>query len=286
MNKRRRAILDALAPAVEHALKSAPAGTGREVPGLSLTARVNASAPAELYIYGQIGASFFMDGVTASDVANLLTEAGPGPVNVRINSPGGDVFQGVAIHSLLARHPGTVTTYVDGLAASAASFIMLAGDRIVAARNAFVMIHDAMTYTYGNGNTHRSSGELLDKVSDSIADMYAERAGEDAGHWRNLMTVNGEDGTWYTGAEAMDAGLVDEITAVADESDDEVAARLSGWQALLPERARAFLAEHPVEEATEEEETEQTTEGKIAPVYDADETGRDLAFAMLAANLK
>jgi ATP-dependent protease ClpP protease subunit len=209
--------------------------TKRDVPGLALRPRAEASAPAELMAYGRIGGGgWFDEGITGADVANLLREAGPGPLNVRINSGGGDVFDGVAIHSLLARHPGTVTAYIDGLAASAASFIMLAGDRIVAARNSFVMIHDAMTMAYGNGDTLRDSADLLDKVSENIADMYAERAGEDTAYWRNLMTVNGEDGTWYTGQEALDAGLVDEITVAAPDEDATVANRLAGWRNVLP----------------------------------------------------
>lgn len=255
MNKRRREILSKLQPATDHALiqsgyrPDAPP-QARDVPGLAMTARPTAEAPAEIMIYGRIGGGgWFMDGISASDVAALLREAGPGPIDVRINSGGGDVFDGVAIHSLLARHPGAVTCYVDGLAASAASFIMLAGDRIVAVRNSFVMIHDAMTYTYGNGDTHRAAGELLDKVSENIADMYAERAGEDVEYWRNLMTVNGEDGTWYTGLEALDAGLVDEVTGAAEDDDAEtedasVARLLMTWEALLPESARAFLNAH------------------------------------------
>lgn len=257
MNKRRREILTALQPAIQHALENDRTLAGRDphsVPGLALRPRAEASAPAELLIYGRIGGGgWFSEGISAADVAALLREAGPGPVNVRINSPGGDVFDGVAIHSLLARHPGTVTAYVDGIAASAASFIMLAGDRIVAARNGFVMIHDAMTITYGNGDSHRAAGELLDKVSDNIADMYAERAGEDAEYWRNLMTVNGEDGTWYTGQEALDAGLVDEITTGKGEDDDEdVAARLSGWSAFLPKKIAAAikLPADPAEDTT------------------------------------
>lgn len=272
MNKRRREILDALTPAVNFALtrnagRETFTGT-RDIPGLSMHARPTAEAPAEIMIYGRIGGGgWFSEGISAADVAALLREAGPGPLNVRINSGGGDVFDGVAIHSLLARHAGTVTTYVDGLAASAASFIMLAGDRIVSARNAFVMIHDAMTFTYGNGDSHRAAGELLDKVSDNIADMYAERAGEDAEHWRNLMTVNGEDGTWYTGQEALDAGLVDEITATPDD-DEEVAARLSGWTDLLPATISAKIVQAvkkvPEAPAWEPGKLTQILEGALA----------------------
>lgn len=249
MNKRRREILASLTPAYDFAMRriaaAVPPRDFREVPGLELRARasVSASAPAELLIYGRIGGGGWLsDGITAVDVANALKEAGPGPVNVRINSGGGDVFDGTAIHTQLARHPGQITTYVDGLAASAASFIMLAGNHIVAARNAFIMIHDGMTYTYGNPATHREAADLLDKVSDNVADMYAERAGEDAPHWRNLMSVNGESGTWWTGQEALATGLVDEITGAEEdpEEDGEVASRLQGWSAILPERALAI----------------------------------------------
>lgn len=284
MNKRRRELLAALTPAVEFGLNQA--GAPREVPGLAMRARVSAEAPAELMIYGQIGGGFWSDGISASDVAAALKDAGPGPINVRINSGGGDVFQGVAIHSLLARHAGTVTVYVDGLAASAASFIMLAGDRIVAARNAFVMIHDGMTMTYGNADTHGRAVELLTKVSDNIADMYAERAGEDTAHWRALMTVNGEDGTWYTGQEALDSGLVDEITEPASEEDEDaaVAARLSGHE-RLPARVTAFVTAHLAEPEAPEPEPEapdaSSTVQDASPREDDDE---DFRFAMSMAH--
>ena len=149
MNRRHREILTALQPAIVRAMENDRTHAGRDprsVPGLALRPRAESGDTAELLIYGRIGGGgWFSEGISAADVAALLREAGPGPVNVRVNSPGGDVFDGVAIHSLLARHPGTVTAYVDGLAASAASFIMLAGDRIVSARNAFVRFDDAMT---------------------------------------------------------------------------------------------------------------------------------------------
>lgn len=246
MNKRQRGILDALAPAVQFAMERA--GKPRaDVPGLAFKPRASADTAAELMIYGAIGGGgWFSEGISAADVAAFLKEAGPGPIDVRLNSGGGDVFDGVAMHSLLARHPGLVTVHVDGLAASAASFVMLAGDHIRSARNAFVMIHDAMTSPYGNSTTIRRAADLLDQVSDNIADMYAERAGEDAAYWRNLMTVNGEDGTWYTGQEALDAGLVDEITAMPDEDagdgySDRVSRLLDGWRGILPDAVAATI---------------------------------------------
>lgn len=259
MNRKRRDILTALAPAVDFARRQCNAMDPRDIkdiPGLAFTNRVSNEAPAEIMIYGQIGGGFWSEGISASDVAEILKGIGAGPVKVRINSGGGDVFQGTAIYSLLSQHPGLVTVDVDGLAASAASIIMLAGDLIRAPKHAFVMIHDAMTFTYGNKATHNEAGELLGKVSDVLAEMYADRAGEDTEHWRNLMTVNGEDGTWYTGTEAMTAGLVDEIIASGkgeDAEDEEVAARLDGWEPLLSAQARAFLTAHRKPEPREDD---------------------------------
>lgn len=276
MRKRQRDILTALAPAYQFAMQRATGPADKlptldaalAKPGIAFTPRAEGGVPAEVMIYGRIGGGgWFDEGISAADVATILREAGPGPLNVRINSGGGDVFDGVAIHSLLARHPGTVSVYVDGLAASAASFIMLAGDQITAARNSFVMIHDAMTYTYGNGDTHRAAGELLDKVSDNIADMYSERAGEDPAYWRGKMTENGEDGVWYTGQEALDAGLVDEITVMSKGEDDEdadlndsvpgssaYAARvMSAWRDIMPASIAATI-NFPAEPAEEEQE--------------------------------
>jgi ATP-dependent Clp protease protease subunit len=288
MNKRHRDILNALQPATDYAMQRGP-GNAK---GLSLTKRVSADATAELMIYGDIGGGgWFSEGIGASDVSAALKEIGPGPVNVRINSGGGDVFDGVAIHSLLARHPGTVTVYVDGLAASAASFIMLAGDHIVAARSAFVMIHKAATMTYGDDDDHRTAADLLGKVSASIADGYAERAGEDPEHWLALMTVNGLSGTWYTGVEALAAGLVDALTETPDDFDEPaaVADRLRVWTAILPPQAREFISEHPIEDDEDEAEEEETSGDKASEDDQAseftDEADRGLAFAMLAAEL-
>ncbi len=253
MNKRRRGILDALAPVVDFVQQErrTEERPWADAVGLSMRARPTAEAPGELLVYGRIGGGgWLMDGIGANDVAAALRELGPGPLNVRINSGGGDVFDGVAIHSLLARHPGTVTVYVDGLAASAASFIMLAGDRVVSSRNAMVMIHDAMTGTWGNRAAHERAMGLLDKVSDNIADMYAEKAGEDVEFWRGRMLENGEDGVWYTGQEALAAGLVDEL--VEPDEDESVDDYLQGWVNILPKEIAARVQNSTKEAAREE----------------------------------
>lgn len=255
MNKRKRAILDSLSPVVNFVQENRPAPERpwRDVAGLSMTARPEAGGVGEVILYGRIGGGgWLMDGIGANDVAAALRELGPGPLNVRINSGGGDVFDGVAIHSLLARHPGTVTVYVDGVAASAASFIMLAGDRVVSSRNAMVMIHDAMTGTWGNRAAHERAMGLLDKVSDNIADMYAEKAGEDVEFWRGRMLENGEDGVWYTGQEALAAGLVDELVEPDEDDADKVDDYLQGWVNILPKEIAARVQNSTKEAARDE----------------------------------
>lgn len=158
---------------------------------------------ARIDLYSEIG----MWGTTAADFVAQLNAVDAQKINVHINSEGGEVFDGIAIHTALATHKAHVTTYIDGLAASAASFIAMAGDLIVMARNATMMIHDASGMTWGNEADHLAQAGLLGKLSDNIADMYAMQAGGTVEAWRGLMRAE----TWYTGTEALAAGLIDEV---------------------------------------------------------------------------
>lgn len=163
-----------------------------------------ADGATALYIYDEIG--YF--GVTANDFVRDLRAVTASELEVHLNSPGGDVFDGLAIHSSLSQHPASVTVIVDGLAASAASFIAMAGDRVEIARNAQMMIHDAHGLVIGNAIDMAEMAEQLDKVSDNIADIYTQRAGGTVDQWRALMRAE----TWYTGEEAVTAGLADALT--------------------------------------------------------------------------
>jgi ClpP class serine protease len=127
------------------------------------------------------------------------------------------VFDGIAIHTALAQSKAHVTTFNTGIAASAASYIMMAGDTIKTARNAMWMLHDASGMCWGNATTMRQEADLLDKLSMNIADMYAMQAGGTQAEWFARLE-NTE--TWYTGAEALAAGLADEMTD-ADEPDED-----------------------------------------------------------------
>lgn len=136
---------------------------------------------------------------------------------MHINSPGGDVFDGIAILNALRSHQGTVTTIVDGLAASAASFIAQAGSKRTMARNSEMMIHDASGLCIGNASDMREMLDLLDRASDNIASVYAERSGiGDIASWREAM---GKE-TWYSAEEAVAARLADEVEAKPGETSD------------------------------------------------------------------
>lgn len=165
------------------------------------TAQVTAEGGAtEMLIYDEI--SWW--GISASDVAAALAGV-TGDLHVRVNSPGGDVFDGIAIYNMLIDHPGKVTVTVDGLAASAASFIAQAGDEIRMNRGSQMMIHDASGMCWGNSADMTAMASLLDMVSGTLAGIYAARTGTDADTWRAAM----REETWYTAEAAVEAGLAD-----------------------------------------------------------------------------
>lgn len=161
------------------------------------------SKVAEVYIYDEIG--YF--GVTAKDFTDELRTITADTIELHLNTPGGDVFDGLAIYAALQQHPARVVATVDALAASAGSFIAMAGDEVVMARNATVMIHDAFGLALGNAADMADMAERLDKVSDNLASIYAERAGGDVAAWRTAMRAE----TWYDADEAVEAGLADRV---------------------------------------------------------------------------
>lgn len=151
-------------------------------------------------------------GISARDVAAALDEIPDAKqINLHINSPGGDAFEGVAIMNQLRRHPANVTAVVDGLAASAASFIAAGMDEFVMAENSTAMIHDAWGICLGNAADMADMAGMLNKVSDNIAAVYAARSG-DVKTWRKAMQAE----SWYTADEAVAAGLADRVEGAGD----------------------------------------------------------------------
>lgn len=180
---------------------------------------------AAIYIYDVIGCQCWYDDTCQCMSANNLVQDLAGlkveDLHIHINSPGGEVDDGVAIYNAIKRHPANVTVHIDGLAASAASFIAMAGDTVLVARNAQVMIHDALMFVFGNEAEVRKSADLLGRYSDNIADIYAQKSGGTVESWRALM----REEVWYTGAEAVDAGLADAVDGAPTETEEMVAAK-------------------------------------------------------------
>lgn len=159
-------------------------------------------------VYDVIGYDYWTgEGVTAKRIAAALRSMGAGPVTVNVNSPGGDMFEGLAIYNLLREHDGEVTVKVLGLAASAASIIAMAGDKVQIARAGFFMIHNAWVMAIGNRLDLIEVANTLKPFDDAMASIYAARTGQDAKAMAKLMDAE----TWIGGQAAIDDGFADEF---------------------------------------------------------------------------
>lgn len=184
---------------------------------------------AEVRIYDSIG----YWGITAGDFAAELEAIKAKAITLRINSAGGDVFDGMAIYNLLRDHPATVTTRVDGLAGSIASIVALAGDTVTIPKTAYMMIHQPWAFTIGNASDMRAMADVLDKVAGPMVEIYAEKTGKTEAEVIELLDAE----TWLTGAEAVEAGFADELlrtTSDATEDDDDDDATEAAAAALDP----------------------------------------------------
>lgn len=165
---------------------------------------------AELLIFGPIGADAWGDGyeVSAMAVANALQEASGVDLDIKINSPGGSIFEAKTISALLQGYTGQITTTIVGIAASAASWATFAASKSVRAyKGAFLMIHNAHGAAYGDKVQMRKTADLLDKLDASMAQSYADATGRPVEEFLDAMSVE----TFYTAEEALAVGLVSEI---------------------------------------------------------------------------
>lgn len=162
----------------------------------------NKADKAEVLIYEDIAPS------SSGAFVRALRDVKASEITVRINSSGGNVFDAIAMTNALRDHPAKITTIVDGLAASAASFIATAGDEVVMNRNSELMIHNPKAVAAGGASDMRSLADRLDAVRDNIASMYVARAGGTVEQWRDVMAAE----TWYSADEAVQAGLADRVS--------------------------------------------------------------------------
>ncbi|MEC3862351.1 head maturation protease, ClpP-related [Mesobacterium sp. TK19101] len=161
---------------------------------------------AEISIYDEIGAYGVSAKAFLADLGKLPDKS---PLTLRLNSPGGSVFDAVAIYNALQRHAGNVTVSIDGIAASAASYIAMAGDEIVMPENAFLMIHDPSGLVMGTAADMRAMAEALDKIGASLIKGYAAKSGKAEDEIASLMAAE----TWFDASEAIDMGLADTLAA-------------------------------------------------------------------------
>lgn len=160
----------------------------------------------ELFIYDEIG----MWGVDASEIRDKLAAIPRDRIIcLRVNSPGGDVFQALAIYNMLVDR--LVTVQIDGIAASAASLIAMAGDPVVMPENAMMMIHNPSGMVWGDSDDMRSTAEALDKIKEALIATYARKSGMDRDELWDLMTAE----TWLTASEAVDMGFANEVKPAA-----------------------------------------------------------------------
>lgn len=159
-------------------------------------------------ILDEIGDSYWSEGVTAKSILNKLNSIGNDKdVDVIINSGGGDVFEGIAIHNVLKQHKGNVTVKIIGLAGSAASIIALGGDDIKIAKNAFFMIHNAWMVGAGNKNDFRAFADFLEPFDNILAETYVDFTGLDKKEIVSMM----DNETWLSGEDAVSKGFADSL---------------------------------------------------------------------------
>lgn len=176
----------------------------------------------DIGIYDVIGEDWSGAGMTARRVAGILRNLGEtADVNVIINSPGGDMFEGMAIYNILREHKGRVTVKIVGLAASAASIVAMAGDNVQIARAGFLMIHNAWTYAPGNRHDFRELADYLEPFDKSMSDIYKARTGLE-----NIAAMMDAE-TYIGGETAVEQGFADELLpsdqVVRDDTSDKSA---------------------------------------------------------------
>lgn len=243
----------------------------------TLTPALRAQAAAirqsgDIALYGFIGDSW--DGLDAATLIAQIEDLGDVPkLTVRINSPGGYVTEGLAIFNYLKDHPAQISMVVDSLSASIASLITMAGDEIIMQRGALMMIHNPWNMAMGDANELRRAADVLDKMGSSMAGIYAERSGQSVEAVQAVMDAE----TWFTGAEAVEAGFASREAAQTASMDAAACFDLSKFRSVPPvlSTARAsYLHKSTIEESAMDED-ENTQGGTSGDANQPQTTGQD-----------
>ncbi|MCV9960741.1 Clp protease ClpP [Pararhizobium sp. BT-229] len=180
--------------------------------------RVNANDDAaDIYIYGDIGG--WWDGIQAEDIVREIADLTVDTLNVHVNSGGGIVFDGMAIYNAFAAHKANIVMHIDGIAASIASVIVMAGDEIRIGESANIMIHKPWSFMIGDAEEMRAEADILDNLEQGIVDIYAARTDKDDDALKKLMWAE----TWMRGQQAVDEGFADSV--IPNKKKEKKAAR-------------------------------------------------------------
>lgn len=179
--------------------------------------KASAADDNTISIFDVIGQDYWGEGVTAKRIAGALRSMNGADVTVNVNSPGGDMFEGLAIYNLLREYPGKVTMKVLGIAASAASIITMGGDEIQIGRGAFLMIHNCWVVSMGNRHDFAALADYLEPFDTAMADIYAARSGLDISTVQSMM--DGE--TYIGGSDAVEQGLADSLLSADAVAGDD-----------------------------------------------------------------
>ena len=230
------------------------------------TLKNQSGQPAELLIYDVIGD---WAGLSARQLVNTLKDIDADNITVRINSPGGSVFDGIAIYNSLRHHKAKIHVQIEGLAASIASVIAMAGDTVHMAENALLMIHNPFGWVGGDAEELRKMADMLDKTTEVIAQTYGSRCGQELDTIKQMM----DEETWFTAAEAKENGLIDEV-----DKPMQIAASfdLSGF-------ARPPQQEPSQQEPSQQEPSQQEPSQQEAP-ESKEETGVHALSVMMLCN--
>ena len=223
----------------------------------------NEAGKNSLYIYGTIGEDFWSpeDENRAKDIAQTLDDLSPAPLDIHIDSSGGDVYEGFAIASAIQRYEGQTCAYIDGMAASAASYVALMADRVVMNDYAFFMIHNAWSLTMGNRDELRDTADRLEQIDNSIASIIEARSSMSIDEVKEAMTAE----TWYSGSDALSVGMCDEVI----ETQERIAASIDK---RIANRFKNTPKNITVSEEEEKPQLEEEKEDEIDPEVVEDES--------------
>ena len=220
-----------------------PAGIEWDAPSTALerwadAPRASANGGADISIFDQIGETWDGSGFTPKKMAAILRQIGERPVSVAINSPGGDMFDGIAIYNQLAAHPAEVSVEIIGLAASAASVIAMAGDKISIGAGAFFMIHKCWGVVVGNRHDFTDASALFAPFDDAMAGIYAARTGQKQADIAAMMDAE----TWISAAQSVEKGFAESVSSAVTAPATDAAAHAASAKA----RIDALLAKQGV----------------------------------------